>query len=258
MVNGIEKFKESFKNFKGQYALIGGVACGLLMDEYGLDFRATQDFDIVLIIEAMSKDFGKAIWDFIKNGGYKIRQKSNGEPEFYRFKEPTDYLYPKEIELFSRKSNVLSYDENDRLTPIHISNEISSLSAILLNDEYYSFLRNGLVEIDGIQTLNYTHIIPFKAKAWLDLKQRRANGEKIDSKNVTKHKNDVFRLSQLISEDALIEINEQVQNNMKLFIEKMSEEAIVLKDIGVRGKKEEILELLEKIYIQNAKVLLPS
>jgi len=45
---------------------------------------------------------------------------------------------------------------------------------------------------------------------------------------------------------------------MKLFIEKMSEEAIVLKDIGVRGKKEEILELLEKIYIQNAKALLPS
>ena len=108
MVNGIEKFKESFKNFKGQYALIGGVACGLLMDEYGLDFRATQDFDIVLIIEAMSEDFGKAIWDFIKNGGYKIRQKSNGEPEFYRFKEPIDSSYPKEIELFSRKSNVLS------------------------------------------------------------------------------------------------------------------------------------------------------
>ena len=258
MVNGIEKFKESFKNFKGQYALIGGVACGLLMDEYGLDFRATQDFDIVLIIEAMSENFGKAIWDFIKNGGYKIRQKSNGEPEFYRFKEPTDSSYPKEIELFSRKSNVLSYDANDRLTPIHISDEISSLSAILLNDEYYSFLRNGLVEIGGIQTLNYTHIIPFKAKAWLDLKQRRENGEKVDSKNVTKHKNDVFRLSQLISKDDMIEINEQVQNDMKLFIDKMKDEPIVLKDIGVRGKKEEILELLEKIYIQNAKVLLPS
>lgn len=50
MVTGIEKFREQFSEFKGMYTLIGGVACGLIMNDAGLDFRATKDFDIVLII----------------------------------------------------------------------------------------------------------------------------------------------------------------------------------------------------------------
>lgn len=136
MVKGIEKFKEHFKDFEGKYTLIGGVACGLLLDDAGLTFRGTHDFDIVLIVETMDNLFGRAIWDFIKAGDYEIREKSNGEPEFFRFKNPKDDLFPKEIELFSRKSHVLEYDDSDRLTPIHISDEISSLSAILLDDEY--------------------------------------------------------------------------------------------------------------------------
>ena len=83
MVTGIEKFREQFSEFKGMYTLIGGVACGLIMDDAGLDFRATKDFDIVLIIEALTDDFGRSFWDFIKSGGYEIREKSNGEPMFY-------------------------------------------------------------------------------------------------------------------------------------------------------------------------------
>ena len=43
MVRGIEKFKEHFKGFEGKYTLIGGVACGLLLDDAGLEFRGTQD-----------------------------------------------------------------------------------------------------------------------------------------------------------------------------------------------------------------------
>ena len=59
MVRGIEKFKEHFKGFEGKYTLIGGVACGLLLDDAGLEFRGTQDFDIVLIVEAMDPLFGR-------------------------------------------------------------------------------------------------------------------------------------------------------------------------------------------------------
>ena len=75
MVRGIEKFKEHFKDFEGKYTLIGGVACGLLLDDAGLQFRGTQDFDIVLIIEAMDDRFGRAVWDFIKLGKYEILEK---------------------------------------------------------------------------------------------------------------------------------------------------------------------------------------
>lgn len=212
MVTGIKKFKEQFSKFEVMYTIIGGVACGLLMDDAGLDFRATKDFDIVLIVEAMNSEFGKAFWDFVIKGGYKIREKNNGEPEFFRFKNPSDLSYPKEIELFSRRSDVLTYSYKDRLTPIHISDEISSLSVISLNDEYYNFLKSGLVNISNIQVLNYTHIIPFKAKAWLDLKRRKESGEAVDSKNVLKHKRDVFRLSQLIAKTDLIDLPEEIKS----------------------------------------------
>ena len=248
MVRGLEKFKTHFEGFEGKYTLIGGVACGLLFEDAGLDFRGTQDFDIVLIVEAMDDIFGRAIWDFIKAGQYEIREKSNGEPEFYRFKNPKDISFPKEIELFSRKSHVLKYDESDRLTPIHISDEISSLSAILLNDEYYQFLIGGVEEIGGIQVLNYTHIIPFKAKAWLDLKSRKEKGEQVDTKNITKHKNDVFRLSQLITGADAIELTGEIQSDMKTFLLAMIDEDVDLKNLRIRGKKRDILERIANVY----------
>lgn len=53
MVTGIESFKEWFKGNESQYAIIGGTACDILMTEEGLDFRATKDIDLVLIIEAV-------------------------------------------------------------------------------------------------------------------------------------------------------------------------------------------------------------
>lgn len=231
------------------YTLIGGVACGLIMDDAGLDFRATKDFDIVLIIEALTEEFGRSFWNFIKSGGYEIREKSNGEPMFYRFRNPENTEYPKEIELFSRKSDVLTYNENDRLTPIHISDELSSLSAILLNDEYYNFLKNGIALINGIQTLDHIHIIPFKAKAWLDLKERRDNGEQVDNKNILKHKRDVFRLSQIISEADKVKLPNNIRIDMENFISNMVDEDMILKDIGVSGTKTEILDLLKKVYL---------
>lgn len=248
MVKGIEKFKEYFKDFEGKYTLIGGVACGLLLDDAGLTFRGTHDFDIVLIVETMDNLFGRAIWDFIKAGDYEIREKSNGEPEFFRFKNPKDDLFPKEIELFSRKSHVLEYDDSDRLTPIHISDEISSLSAILLDDEYYDFLTGGLTKLGGIQILNYTHIIPFKAKAWLDLKEKRNKGEHVDTKNINKHKNDVFRLSQLITGANSVVLSETIKADMSAFIEAMFKEDVDLINLEIKEKKEDILKRLAAVY----------
>ena len=143
----------------------------------------------------------------------------------------------------------MKYEEADRLTPIHISDEISSLSAILLNDEYYQFLIGGVEEIDGIQVLNYTHIIPFKAKAWLDLKSRKENGEQVDTKNITKHKNDVFRLSQLITGADAIELTGEIQSDMKTFLLAMIDEDVDLKNLRIRGKKRDIWNGLRKYIV---------
>ena len=42
------------------------------MDEVGLDFRATKDLNIVLIVKALDSAFSNRFWSFIKDGGYEV------------------------------------------------------------------------------------------------------------------------------------------------------------------------------------------
>ena len=77
-----------------------------------------------------------------------------------------------------------------------MEDEISSLSAILLNDEYYAFLRKGRIRLSGITVLDAPYLIPFKAKAWLDLSDKKNLGIHVNSRDIKKHKNDVFRLTE--------------------------------------------------------------
>ena len=65
MVKGIEMFRDYFRNYQDQYVLIGGVACDLLFGNMNMTFRATKDFDIVLVIESIKPDFGYRFWEFI-------------------------------------------------------------------------------------------------------------------------------------------------------------------------------------------------
>lgn len=55
-------------------------------------------------------------------------------------KSPKNKEYPYMIEIFSKKPEFIVLDENAVLTPLAIDDEISSLSAILLNDAYYDLL----------------------------------------------------------------------------------------------------------------------
>lgn len=68
MVTGIESFKEWFKGNESQYAIIGGTACDILMTEEGLDFRATKDIDLVLIIEAVDAERAGAEPEGLRQG----------------------------------------------------------------------------------------------------------------------------------------------------------------------------------------------
>lgn len=69
MAKGIDNFKKWFKGNEEQYVIIGGTACDILMAEEGLDFRATKDIDLVLIIEAMNADFGRKFLGIHKRSG---------------------------------------------------------------------------------------------------------------------------------------------------------------------------------------------
>ena len=54
----MQNFRERFGRFDDQFVIIGGTACELLMSEEELDFRATKDIDVVLIVENLTKEFG--------------------------------------------------------------------------------------------------------------------------------------------------------------------------------------------------------
>jgi hypothetical protein len=193
VVKGLEIFREHFRNFADRYVLIGGAACDIAMTAAGLAFRATKDLDIVLYVEALDAAFVQAFWEFVRAGGYEIQEKSTGEKQFYRFQKPRNPDYPFMLELFSRQPDVLQVPQGSHLTPLPLEEDISSLSAILLDNDYYDFIRTGRQEIDGLPMVGASRLIALKARAWLDLTERAERGEQIDSKTIKKHKNDVFR-----------------------------------------------------------------
>ena len=155
--------------------------------------------------------------------GYEQRLKNSGTPEYYRFINPRSPEYPAMIELFSRRIEGITLPPNAVLTPLPIDDEISSLSAILLDDDYYEFLRAGATTSDGIPELSAGHLIPFKAKAWLDLTERKAKGDHVDSRNIRKHKNDILRLSALLSADFKPALPNTVMNDMLRFFAEVEE-----------------------------------
>lgn len=79
--------------------------------------------------------------------GYEHRNRSTSKPQFYRFVKPKSEEYPTMIELFTRKPDVITLPEDAILTPIPMDEEVSSLSAILLDDNYYKFLRQGRIRL---------------------------------------------------------------------------------------------------------------
>lgn len=249
MVTGMMRFKEHFENFRDRYVLIGGSACSLLMDDAGVDFRTTKDFDIVLCVEALDAEFVKAFWEFVRLGGYETRQKSTGERLFYRFEKPKDTNYPHMLELFSKIPDALDYEGEGHLTPIPVGEEASSLSAILLDEIYYAFLHAGKRDLDGLSVVGTEWIIPLKARAWIDLTERKASGERVDSSDIKKHKNDVFRLYRIVSPANSFQLPGQVGEDLSRFIVAMETEPFDLKPLGYRNVKlSEVLAGLRNFY----------
>ena len=139
-MRGLKVFKEKFSDYREHYVVIGGTACYILFNELDLDFRATKDIDMVVLMEEINHDFADAFWEFIDDGKYQEVAQGNMHKNFYRFTKPKNPDYPAMIELFSRKPEGLELKIDAHTMPIHIDDDISSLSAILLNDEYYKLL----------------------------------------------------------------------------------------------------------------------
>lgn len=242
-INGLNKFRDFFSQHENNYVLIGGTACAIIFDEVGEDFRATKDLDIVIIVENINDEFGRKLWDFIKNAGYDV-EFGHEKKCFYRFKNPKSTDFPKMIELFSRNQNI-SLPEGIHLIPIHVSDEISSLSAILLNDDYYQFMVAGKRVIDGISVLDEKYLIPFKAKAWCELIERKKQGEEGQSRHIKKHCKDIANLVELLPPNERIELSGMVKTDMQTFVEDILSSEYVPGNVD----STKLHNLLKRIYL---------
>lgn len=250
MVRGLDVFRWHFAGHGDQFVLIGGTAASLVMEDAGLEFRATKDLDIVLHIEALSPSFGEVFWRFIEAGGYEIRQANNtGKPVFYRFQKPADDRFPAMIELFCRAPDGIRLAEGSHLTPIPFDEAVASLSAILLDDAYYEFTLAGRGEVDGLPLVREDRLIPLKAIAWLNLGERQAKGEPIDTKNIRKHANDVLRLSQLLAPDTRIPVAGRIAQDLNQFLDAIQvDRSIDPKSLKISGSVGEIAERIALAY----------
>jgi hypothetical protein len=249
MVNGLDLFKRHFDEYHDCFVLIGGAACDLLFDQQGIPFRLTKDLDIVLFIEVVDERFLERFWEFIRLGRYRIASKSENVKTLYRFEKPFEPGFPSKIEIFTRSSKLRFTVPISISSLLDISSHGSNLSAILLDDNYYHFIREGVVIYDGFPQLNASHLIPLKIKAFLNLLALRINGERVKSSDLKKHFRDVFRLHELLSLHMRFALPNDIAKDMKSFLKSIREYPESILEFQNPLPNEETLKQLEVIFM---------
>ena len=92
-------------------------------------------------------------------------------------------------------------------------------------------------------------LIPFKAKAYLDLAARRDAGDPVDGKTVRKHRSDVFRLLQLLPDAERITLPSAIAVDLAGFADKVEADGdLVPKDLGLEGDAASLIVKLRTSY----------
>jgi len=233
---GSESFRDWFADYADQYVIIGGTACDLLMDQAGLEFRATRDIDMVLLTEKLDLSFAQQFWKYIQAGGYKHQKKDTGESHYYRFDRPRSREFPYMIELFAPRSQSGLLPPRMIKAPFDFDVDISGLSAILLDDDQYHCILNGAIMIEGLPILSAGYLIPLKINAWTNLVRQKQEGVLVQSKDISKHKNDVFRLCALLTAGTSIPLPESLHEELYSFLDVMASEVVNLEACGLTGQ----------------------
>ncbi|MEZ5070941.1 MAG: hypothetical protein R2751_08225 [Bacteroidales bacterium] len=255
MVKGIEVFKDYFAGFKDQYVIIGGAACDYHLHTAELIQRTTKDIDIVLIIEAMNPDFVMRFWDFIAAGGYEKKEKGE-KRKYYRFLNPTNVDFPFQVELFSRYPSLLDQDERIHVAPIPTPDELSSLSAILMDEAYYQFVIEHSHFANGVHWASIEALLCLKAKAYIDISERIEKGSKDNRRLLKKHKGDILRLGLLLTESEEFYLPAPLYEDFVLFLDQIKEDlpdGAIFKEMGVLATVENVINQIHSSFLQTGR-----
>lgn len=206
-MEGLGKFREAFKDFSDNYVIIGGTACDITMAGTEVRARATHDIDMIIVVERMTPQYGESFWQFIREAGYRPekRKAKEGESpkyEMYRFVDGNPG-YPEMIELLSRHPDALGEPHGLTIEPLPIDGEQSSLSAIIMDDDYYYFTIEHIRLTDDVRHADSAALVALKARAYLNLMHDKQNGKHVNSKDIKKHRSDVLKNVVIMTEDEI-------------------------------------------------------
>lgn len=247
MVPGLNVFREWFEDYHGGHVIIGGTACNLVYAQYGAPERATKDIDLVILAEAFNRAYFDRFVSFVRAGGYDHRTK-DGRYELYRFERPTDASFPYKIELLGRRPEVLDGMET-ALGRFRTTDDTYSLSAILLDDDYYQLLENGIEVIDGLPVLGLRYLPVFKMHAWANLSRDRAAGLAVHSDEINKHRSDVCKLCSLFGPGETVELPEPVREEVARFVEARPWDDNMLRGWRLPVDSEGMANIIKSIYL---------
>jgi hypothetical protein len=112
-------------------------------------------------------------------------------------------------------------------------------------------LISGKEIVDGFSIIDIETAILFKIKAWLDIKERLDRDEHVDSRNIKKHKNDIFRLLANVDPSVKVEVDEKIEKDIRLFVERINQDRPDLKNLGIKEPGfEEMIEMLVGVYLK--------
>ena len=219
MVKGLETFRKAMVPYKEHFVIIGGTACDIRLTGTTMIPRATDDIDIIVVIDRLNDEVNV----------YAL----------YRFTLQDDSLdYPKKIEILSRHSELLGEPSGFHIEPIPTDEDRHSLSAIIMDDDYYDFTIHQTEEKDGLMIANNYALIVLKMHAYLNLLAERAAGKKVNSDDIKKHRSDVLKLVAAGIYPEPLKVNPKFLSVLDSFTNEVQQHKQSLKDaLGVTAEQ---------------------
>lgn len=246
-IQGLNHFAEFFSDVNEMFVIIGGVASTVLMNQAGQEFRPTKDIDLVIIANP-SQPFTTKLKRYIEEAGYEIQEKGSGTPTFYRFRKPKNTDYPAQIEIFSKNMEQLKLVDKQHVIPVKMDPGDGRLSAILLEEEYFQLIKSNRKLIGKHSVATETAVIPLKARAYNDIKDRGEN----DSE-AKKHRNDIMKLALNLEEGKRSALTGLPRKHMERYLADLSGLSVgdfknVMKGYAAKNVSE-VIEIIRSFFL---------
>lgn len=230
VVQGLEVFRQYLAGQEEKFVIVGGTAIQLVRGQYLEDGsnafsgepRVTKDIDILVVIDKLDQDFINAIQKLIVDGEYQCEKKKETN-YYYRFVQKNNLSFPGKIELLTRDP----FPENDKFKYASLTGGFKgSLSAIVLDSEYYAFAKDHTEKINGLYSLPEIGLIVLKVSASLNrLEEYQKKSEQAKDRDYfyldyQKHLQDVFLLVGELKPEVKADVSEKIKNRLTEFIEK--------------------------------------